>query len=251
MMDEREKLMKLWGEGSSLEGDGAVAAHEHVHGASPTARDPRRPAPEAGPEEAPPPSKCASESDAALVARLRDSAPNFNDLVLAPPDALEITDPQTGEVLDTVDKLLEAHQRWEGVAKMAYATKQLIASELGARAPGDSRTRRLRGEQYRARLEFPDPVDDQAKLRKVLAKWPDLARTYLTYTGLRPVAKEVKKLEKETGPPRFEEFKAALLAAKKPSTAAPKVVIEEDAAGELPAMGEMRIVSVEEEDGNG
>jgi hypothetical protein len=135
-----------------------------------------------------------------------------------------------GEVIrDTdVDTMADAYRYLGAQIGRCQVARQRIAHALASLSPGDQKTRRVRGQRLRVKIEMPDPTWDAAALRHLWGAYPDWAPQYLTITGFRPVAKELKKLENEAGPVEFACFRAELFQARRPPTGAPRITVEEE-----------------------
>lgn len=145
-----------------------------------------------------------------------------------------ITDPTTGEVIDprNVDQMVEAYARLDALHREVGEALRSIRSALGELSNGDARTRRVRGDHHRVRLEMPDPTWDQKKLRQAWDEFPKLAQEFIRIAQFAPKLREVKKAENESGSPEFTSFRDLLMSAKEPSTAPPRVYLESDSETE-------------------
>jgi hypothetical protein len=135
-----------------------------------------------------------------------------------------------GEVIrDTdVDTMADAYRCLGAQIGRCQAARFRIALALASLSPGDQKTRRVRGERLRVKVEMPDDSWSAGDLHNLWDNYPEYAPLYLTFSGFRVIAREVKKLANEQGPPRFNEFREALLAANRGPTGAPRITVEEE-----------------------
>lgn len=145
-----------------------------------------------------------------------------------------IIDPTTGEVIDpkNVDQLAEAYAKIDALAREYGEALRAIRTALGELSEGDARTRRVRGEHHRVKLEMQPPNWNQKKLREAWDGFPKLAEEFIRIERFAPKLREVKKLDSESGNESFEIFKALILSAEEPSTSPPRVVLETDSEAE-------------------
>lgn len=146
-----------------------------------------------------------------------------------------IEDPTSGVHLSStdVDGLAEAYDRIERVQRDLRAASTLIRIAIGRQATADTRTQRVRGEKHRIKVEMPDPVWSQPRLKELWSEHPVLAPKFLRIEKLGPIAREVTKLRSESGPVEFNTFRDRLLAAEEAPTAPPRIVIESATEVEL------------------
>ena len=140
-----------------------------------------------------------------------------------------IVDPITGELVNVtdVDQLVESYQRISEVDSRLYKAKCAIRAALGKLTTGKSKTRRVRGALHRVIVEMPDANWDNSILKEAWASYPGFAQKFLKIGRIDVKIREFKKLANEFGKPAFESFKAMLLAAQKPPTGLPRIIIEE------------------------
>lgn len=146
---------------------------------------------------------------------------------ITPPTSLE--DPTTGEVVSTedVDGLAAMWMRLRDLEDRCRRARVLIIHQLEAKvAHMSTKTRRLRGETVRIKIQMPDDSWDQVELRKAWDAHPTLAAKYLRIARLEPKLIEVRKLDSETGDTGFEVFRDRVLQARRPPTGNPYVTIE-------------------------
>jgi hypothetical protein len=137
----------------------------------------------------------------------------------------------TGELVNelTADELLDLYQHYTEAEKAARNSRIKIAAELAARSPkeGDCRTTRIRGDQRRAKIEYPEDAWQQSQLKEAWHSFPEFRDEFLSIAELRVKLKEYKKALRETGPDDFETFKGMLVAANRGAQGLPRIVIEE------------------------
>ena len=140
----------------------------------------------------------------------------------------DIIDPLTGEVLDldSIDALADAYQRITETMAALGPIKQAIAKRLGDMTEGEARTRRLRGETTRVKVEMPADSYDSGQLQSALNAFPKLGAEYLRIARVEPIRSEVKKLASESGGEAFKTFKGMVMAANNGQTGTPKITIE-------------------------
>lgn len=154
----------------------------------------------------------------------------------------DLIDPSTGELLDPacVDALAEAHERLKAKEAELCASRQLIARRLAALTEGTAKTRRLRGERTRVKVEMPEPGWNQSQLKSVLNAYPLIAPKYLRIGSVYPIARELAKLRNETGDDSFGNFRDMVLAAELPPSGAPRITIEESEPAPAEAAEEIK-----------
>lgn len=141
-----------------------------------------------------------------------------------------IIDPTTGEVIDrkNVDQLAEAYGRIDAAYREMGDSLKSIRMAFAELSYGDARTRRVRGERHRVRLEMPANTWNQKKLREAWDDFPAIAQEFIRIERLAPKLREVKKIQEESGPRDFLAFRKLLLEAEEPSNAPPRVTLESD-----------------------
>lgn len=156
-----------------------------------------------------------------------------------------IVDPTTGEEIDPtdVDALAEAVIRLEDLSRkvrVALAEMRIAIGQV-VRVDSDAATWRVRGRRHRIKVVLPGSNWDQATLKRAIVEYGRLAARYIRPEVFGVVAKEIKKLRRETGGiqnPTFNAFKDLLLGAERPTTAAPKVELESSTSEEIEQQGE-------------
>jgi hypothetical protein len=135
-----------------------------------------------------------------------------------------------GEVIsDTdVDTMADAYRYLGAQIGRCQGARFQIAHALASLSPGDQKTRRVRGERLRVKIEMPDDAWESSALKRLWDVYPEWAPLYLAVASFRVIAREVKKLVSESGPEDFEAFKCELLKACKGPTGAPRITVEEE-----------------------
>ena len=141
----------------------------------------------------------------------------------------DVIDPTTGEIIDleNVDAMAAAYERIAALSRQLWGAKAAIAKALGDLTEGETKTRRLRGERCRVRVEMPKDSYDSGMLKEALNAYPEHGKLYLRIARVEPIAKEVKKLANETGPADFMQFKTMVLGANQGPTGTPRITVEE------------------------
>lgn len=151
-----------------------------------------------------------------------------------PIDELEIAEPEEIDSVelssidpDNIDGLIAAYARIDRQIDDLIAAKTNIRAIVKEKVKHlKTKTRRLAGTSLAFKVTMPDDSWEQEKLRKVWNTFQDLAPQYLKISEISPIAAEVKKLENTAGEGGFEEFREAVLAAKREPTALPTLSIE-------------------------
>lgn len=148
--------------------------------------------------------------------------------------AAELVNPDTGEVVDPadVDALAAGFLRAKEAAEAMRTLQHRFGLALAALARGEARTRRVRGDHVRVKVEMPPDSFDQGVLKELWSHYPAFARTFIAVERLKVKMAEYKKAANESGPPEFEDFKRALLAANRGPQGLPAVTVEEVGEGE-------------------
>ena len=145
------------------------------------------------------------------------------------PNELTVIHPITGELIDTssVDRMAEA---WESIQKVMAdlsAVAAQIRYRLGQMSTGETKTRRVRGDRCRMRIEMPSDKWDSAALRELWITCPYYAIRYLRIGEIVPIMAEIQKLKNETGDAMFMKFREAVLNANRGPHGLPRITIEE------------------------
>lgn len=137
--------------------------------------------------------------------------------------------PTTGEVVDlaNADELIDCLERITKLDQTIYAAKQRVKSAIADLCTGDQKTRYVRGKRRRAKVESPSDSWDQPRLKEAWNSYPQHRESALKIATIGVKLMEFKKMEKESGPADFEQFRNMIAGAKKPSGAAPTITIEE------------------------
>lgn len=137
--------------------------------------------------------------------------------------------PTTGEVVDlaNADELIDCLERITKLDQTIYAAKQRVKSAIADLCTGDQKTRYVRGQRRRAKVESPSDSWDQPRLKEAWNSYPQHRESALKIATIGVKLMEFKKMEKESGPADFEQFRNMVAGAKKPSGAAPTITIEE------------------------
>lgn len=142
----------------------------------------------------------------------------------------EILDPQTGEIVEAgdADQLIDAWDRLKEMEAACRDFKTALATALCALTTDfETKTRRVRGQRRRAKIEMPDSSWEQSRLKEAWFAYPQYRDEFLTIATLRPKLLEVKKMLSEVGGLEFETFKKLLLSADLGPRGLPSVTVEE------------------------
>lgn len=139
-----------------------------------------------------------------------------------------IHDPLTGDSIaaDDIDGLLAmqiALRQQQDEIRLAQTD---IARALLRLTTCDSKTRRVTGKQYTAKLTIPKDNWDQMTLRRLYMTSHETAKRFMKIERFAPKLREIDKLERMDGDEEFNFFRKELLNARKPSEALPRVEIE-------------------------
>ncbi len=148
--------------------------------------------------------------------------------------ANELIDPLTGEVIDdtSADAMLQAYSRLEEVDRAIYDFKCAVRDRIGRMTSGDAKTRRVRGEKWRAVVTMPDSKLDQSQIKSVWNAYPQFRDQCLKIGIIDLKKREWGKIANESGPDDFMNFKKMVLAAILPPTGLPSIKIESDISNE-------------------
>lgn len=144
-------------------------------------------------------------------------------------EAVELVHPETGEVIDAadVDAMASAYEAARRKENELYAFRRMLAERLAVMTTGESKTRRLRGQATRVKIEMPDDSWNNSLLKELWNSYPQLAVKYLRIERIGPQLREVKKLKNESGDVAFQMFKSIMLKANEGPRGTPKITIEE------------------------
>jgi len=153
------------------------------------------------------------------------------------PAALDVIHPVTGEAVDlagSTDALVEVLARLRAEAAGLRAMTTALEDELVRRAPTPekSRTVYLEGAASRVQVVHQAPVVYGQTALKTLWESHPAARAWLKVAEIGVDAKAWDAKRRTNGEPDFEAAKAAMLAAEKPNTQRPRVVIMEGKSDE-------------------
>lgn len=145
--------------------------------------------------------------------------------------AQELLDPSTGEVIDLsdVDAMAAAFERCKRIADQHYAARNMLGNALAALADGGdtkTKTRRVRGQRYRVKVEMPDDGWDQSMLREAWHSYPQHRESCLKIGTINVGLREWKKLTAESGPPDFELFRDMVRRANRGPSGNPRITVE-------------------------
>lgn len=154
-------------------------------------------------------------------------------------DKLLINHPFTGECFDrsNIDELINAYDAYSLAKKEIDNFGGIIRTamlELTADLPADQATRRLMGDERKAKLELADFRWDYKILFEAWSGFPKVAPSYLTLTqGIKPQLREVKKLidlsenkQISKGSADVNSFAKILISANRGREGLPKITIE-------------------------
>lgn len=186
----------------------------------------------------------ATDSDLDLFAELDASDLSARDvaggkagitrpIVLPDPaaPATEIIDPFEGQFVrvSDADSLAEAIIRIREYKDQLYTFERLTKDAIVRLTDPNAttKTRRVRGERHRIKVEMPGTSWDQSKLKEAYHAFPQHRDSCLGISSLAVKLREFNKIRNETGPADFETFKAMVLAAEREPTASPTITVEE------------------------
>jgi len=136
--------------------------------------------------------------------------------------------PITGEVINLadVDAMIDCLERVQERDRELYNAKLQLRQALAVLAIGHAKTRRVRGQRRRCKVEMPDDHYNQTKLREAYHAFPAIRDEFLRISELSVRLREWKKALAESGPPEFETFKKMVLAANEGPQGLPRVTID-------------------------
>jgi hypothetical protein len=123
------------------------------------------------------------------------------------------------------DGLIEAYERADAVYREARDCRAELAHALLVLTSGDTKTRYVRGDKRRAKVELPPDSWDQRTLMAVWETYPQYARDVMRIERLKVMLREFGKVEKESGPEAFVAFKSLLKSANLGATGTPRIEI--------------------------
>ena len=142
----------------------------------------------------------------------------------------EILDPLTGEIVESgdADQLIDAWDRLKEMEAACRAFKTALATALAALAPDcEAKTRRVRGQRRRCKIEMPDSSWEQSRLKEAWESYPQFRDELLTINSLRVRMREYNKILNEKGPSDWESFRAIIISADRGPQGLPAVTVEE------------------------
>jgi hypothetical protein len=143
----------------------------------------------------------------------------------------ELIDPISGELYDlkNPDSIAEGLGRVRDYLEdlLGFRRRLHEAAEALCDPADEARTRRVRGTRFRLKVERPPDAWDQTVLKGLWFDFPEYANSFLSVERLRVRLVEYRKIAHESGPERFQTFKAHLEAANKGPQGLPSVTIEE------------------------
>lgn len=153
--------------------------------------------------------------------------------ILSTPDAeatpSEIIDPTTGEVIDrsNIDSMVNAYERVEAKCRELYTAKRQLAYAMYDQTQGsDAKTRRIEGENRKAKIERPDDAWDQSILKEIWNSFPKLCNQYLRIEQIGVKLVPYKQLMNTTGTEDIEQVKKMLKRANRGPMGTPRIKIE-------------------------
>lgn len=143
-----------------------------------------------------------------------------------------IQHPLTGELIDPTDidalgdALIDINRCWD----LLKVAKDSVVTAIAKHATEEGATRRVRGERHRIKLTMPKDHWSSSILGNVWgnANYEKWSRQYVRPSGFAPNIREIKKLENESGGPKFEEMKQLIFAARSEPRGLPSVKFEDD-----------------------
>jgi hypothetical protein len=126
---------------------------------------------------------------------------------------LEVTDPLTGELIDTADRdaLIAAFGRLRVQQNTINCWRSTLVLALATHCRRDeSRTAYVRGERAEVRLEFPPDSWDQQILKEAYHSYPQFRDQYLTVASVRVKLREWMKAKHTVGSADWEQFQRML-----------------------------------------
>jgi hypothetical protein len=128
--------------------------------------------------------------------------------------------------LTSPDELIDAFERIDRLQKEASSFKLQLINAITALSKGPTKTRRVRGERRRAKIEMPSDYWDQGVLKKVWKKYPKYREEALAIDRLRVRKREFEKILAMTGPLEWEAFRNLIAGANQGPSGNPRVTVE-------------------------
>jgi len=140
-----------------------------------------------------------------------------------------IDNPISGSVVDPADAdgLISAIEQCKETYDVLGRFYGQLRRALGDLTTGDAKTRRVRGNQRRAVVTMPGDRWEQSILKEAWNAYPQLRDQVLKIDKIGVKLRELKKIENESGPDSFEQFKKMILSARSKSDTLPTIKIEE------------------------
>ena len=144
-------------------------------------------------------------------------------------DPKAIQDPSTGEwiALNDVDGLIGFYERMDLYYHRSQALRREIAQALLELTTGDTKTRRLRGQNKQVKIELPSDSWEQGKLMEAWNSYPKYRDELLRVTGFRVLLTAYNKAVNTTGTPDFMQFVKMVTEANRGPVGSPRIVVEE------------------------
>jgi len=129
---------------------------------------------------------------------------------------------------DNIDELCHLLSIVKEQSTRLKACEYECRSALALLTQGETKTRRLKGDRFTAKLTYPGDNWSQGVLKQLVKEDPEQSILYIRVATYAPNLKEIKKLEACNGNERFEAYKTKLLEARSPSLSPPTVSFEEE-----------------------
>lgn len=194
-------------------------------------------APEAVPEQVPKPMPQSRQMFGAIDALIEATAPaktaehsDAGGTITAP---ITLATPW-GDTIATndVDALIAAFEESDRVYRTAREFRAQVAHALLANTEGDAKTRYVRGQLKRAKVELADDSWDQKTLMQCWETYPHYSRSVMKIASLRVAMREYRKIEKEAGAGEFMTFRDLLTKANLGPIGTPKISVVNGETGE-------------------
>ena len=107
------------------------------------------------------------------------------------------------------------------------SSERTLVTQLADLCQGEAKTRRVRGDKLRIKVEMPGPSWDQCRLRELWHNYPRHNGSVLRIEKLGVSLREYNKILQETGDDTFLCFRSELISANLGPRGLPYVTLEE------------------------
>ena len=142
----------------------------------------------------------------------------------------ELLDPVTQEIIDlnSLDEMVDAYRRLKPQMEKIQNSMYILRKSIGAMTQGETKTRRVRSDRYKVKVELPSTTFEQSMLKEAWNPYPIYREDYLKIDTIGVKRRELDKMRGTTGSDAFGSFRKMVLDAERESWQAPTVTIEED-----------------------